>query len=138
MMLSSDATDEVKKATERNIAFDLARIALWRGDLGAASELAADYREAVAERSIRFEVRQSHELDGMVALAEGDFDAALAEFAQANQQNPQVLLLTARTHAAAGDSEAARQACKQVIDFNQLSFNLAYVRNTARELLAEL
>ena len=138
MMLSSDATDEVKKATERNIVFDLARIALWRGDLDAASELAADYREAVAERSIRFEVRQSHELDGMVALAEGDFDAALAELAQANQQNPQVLLLTARSHAAAGDSEAARQACKQVIDFNQLSFNLAYVRNTARELLTEL
>ena len=138
MMASSDATDEVKKATERNIVFDLARIALWRGDLARASEFAATYREGVAEHGIRFEVRQSHELDGMVALAEGDFDAALEELAQANQQNPQVLLLTARTHAAAGDQEAARIACQQVIDFNQLSFNLAYVRNTAQELLEEL
>jgi hypothetical protein len=71
----------------------------------------------------------------MVALAEGRFDAALGELAQANQQNPQVLLLTARTHAAMGDRQAARLACEQVINFNQLSFNLAYVRNTARELL---
>jgi len=121
-----------------DINSDFARIALWQGDLGAASELAANYRETVVDHSIRFEVRQSHELNGMVALAEGNFDTALDELAQANQQNPQVLLLTARTHAAAGDSDAARQACEQVIDFNQLSFNLAYVRNTARELLEEL
>lgn len=138
MMISSDATDEVKKASERNIIFDLARIALWRGDLDDASVLASDYRKAVAEHKIRFEVRQSHELDGMVALARGDSDSALAELALANQQNPQVLMLTARTHAAAGDAAAARHACEQVIEFNQLSFNLAYVRNTARELLSEL
>lgn len=138
MMLSSDATDEVKKATERNIVFDLARVALWRGDLAAATELAADYREAVAEHDIRFEVQQSHELDGMVALAEGDNDTALVQLAQANQQNPEVLMLTARARAAAGDVAAARQACQRVIDFNQLGFNLAYVRNNARRLLAEL
>jgi tetratricopeptide (TPR) repeat protein len=138
MMLSSDATDEVKKATERNIVFDLARVALWHGDVANASVLASDYREAVAEHNIRFEVRQSHELNGMVALAEGDFATALEELAQANQQNPQVLMLTARAHAAGGDPEAARRACNEVIGFNQLNFNLAYVRNTAHQMLEEL
>jgi tetratricopeptide (TPR) repeat protein len=138
MMLASDATDDVKKATERNILFDLARVALWKGNLEDASVLASDYGEAVAEHYIRFEVRQSHELDGMVALAEGNIATAFEELAQANQQNPQVLLLTARAHAAAKDSEAARQVCQQVIDFNQLNFNLAYVRITARQMLEEL
>ena len=37
-----------------------------------------------------------------------------------------------------GFLKAARLACQEVIDFNQLGFNLAYVRNTARQLLEEL
>jgi hypothetical protein len=37
-----------------------------------------------------------------------------------------------------GDPEGARSACEHVIGFNQLNFNLAYVRNTARELLESL
>jgi len=37
-----------------------------------------------------------------------------------------------------GDDESARSACERVINFNQLSFNLAYVRNPASELLETL
>jgi tetratricopeptide (TPR) repeat protein len=138
MMRSSDATDEVKQGTVRNQKFDLARIALWKGDLKKAAELAQAYRSEVALSNIRFEVQRTHELDGMIELAEGDLEAAMAHFEQANQQNPQIWLLKARAYAAMGDIDAARSACRQVIDFNQLNFNLAYVRNTARELLETL
>ncbi len=138
MMKTSDATDEVKLATERNHAFDMARVALWSGEIEEASELAAAYSEAVAAHGIRFEIRQSHELDGMMALARGTPQIALSEFEQANQQNPRVLLLEARAQFAAGDDEAARAMCEQVIDFNQLSVNLGYVREQARDLLETL
>jgi tetratricopeptide (TPR) repeat protein len=138
MMESSDATEEVKEATVRNLKYDLTRIALWKGDLTVAHELADAYRDEVAAHNIRFEIQQTHELDGMILLAEGDLESAMAHFEQANQQNPQIWLLKARTYAAMGDIEAARSACQQVIDFNQLNFNLAYVRNTARELLETL
>ena len=138
MMWESDATDEVKEATARNQKYDMARVALWKADLAAASELADAYRQEVAVHSVRFEVQRTHELDGMIALAEGDLDAAIGHFEQANQQDPQIWLLKARTYAALGDSEGARSACNQVIDFNQLNFNLAYVRNTARTLLETL
>jgi hypothetical protein len=37
-----------------------------------------------------------------------------------------------------GDTNGARFACEQVINFNQLNFNLAFVRNTARVLLKSL
>jgi outer membrane protein assembly factor BamD (BamD/ComL family) len=62
----------------------------------------------------------------------------LADLRQANQQNPQVLLLEARAHSQSGDKEAARATCEQVVDFNQLSVNLAYVREQARDLLESL
>jgi tetratricopeptide (TPR) repeat protein len=138
MMQSSDATDEVKEFTARNQKYDLARVALWKADLEAASSLADAYREEVAAHNVRFEAQRTHELDGMIALAEGDLDAALGHFDQANQQDPQIWLLKARTYAAMGDAEGAQLACKHVINCNQLNFNLAYLRSTARELLETL
>jgi len=138
MMQSSDATDEIKEAAARNQRYDLARVALWNADLDTASALADTYRQEVAVHNVRFEVQRTHELDGMIALAEGDMDSAIGHFEQANQQDPQIWLLKARTYAAMGDDESARRACEQVIDFNQLNFNLAFVRNTARELLETL
>jgi tetratricopeptide (TPR) repeat protein len=138
MMQSSDATEEVMEATRRNQRYDLARVALWQANLDVANGLADTYRDEVAARNIRFEVQRTHELDGMIALAEGRMDAAINHFEQANQQDPQIWLLKARTYAAMGDAEGARLACEEVIDFNQLNFDLAFVRNAARELLETL
>jgi len=138
MMRSSDATDEVKDATARNLKYDLARIAVWNADIARATELASEYRQEVSDYNIRFEVQRTHELDGMIALARGDEEGAISHFEQANQQDPQIWLLKARAYAATGDAEKARSACEHVIDFNQLNFNLAYVRSLARELLDTL
>jgi tetratricopeptide (TPR) repeat protein len=138
MMQTSEATEEIKEATARNHVYDLARMAVWQADLEAAKELADNYRHEVAAHNIRFEVQRTHELDGMIALAEGDLETAIGHFEQANQQDPQLWLLKARTYAAMGDAEGARSACEHVINFNQLSFNLAFVRNTAREMLETL
>ena len=138
MMQSSDATEEIKEAVARNQKYDLARIALWQAELDLANELADAYRAEVATHNIRFEVQRTHELDGMIALAEGAMETALGHFEQANQQDPQIWLLKARTYAAMGAAGSARRACQHVIDFNQLNINLAFVRNTARELLETL
>jgi tetratricopeptide (TPR) repeat protein len=118
--------------------YDLARIAVWNADVAGATELARAYRQEVSAHNIRFEVQRTHELDGMIAFAEGDVEAALSHFEQANQQDPQIWLLKARAYAADGDDAAARAACEHVIDFNQLNFNLAYVRSLARDLLDTL
>ena len=82
-----------------------------------------------------FELRQDHELMGRIALAEGKGAEAVAQLEQANDQDPRVLLLTARAHEAAGDQAAAAELIRQVAEFNQLSFPLSYVRAEARERL---
>lgn len=138
MMKTSDATDDVKLATERNHTHDMARVALERGDFAVASELASSYREAVSGPNIRFEVQQSHELGARLALAQEDPQKALADLEQANQQNPEVLMLEARAHLQSGDKVAARTGCEEVVDFNQLSVNLAYVRGLAWDMLESL
>ena len=138
MMDSSDATEDIKETAHRNHIADSVRVALSRGDLVEAEDLADAYRTAVARHNVRFEVQQSRELDGMIAIASGKPQAALFELANANQQNPRVLFLNARAFAAAGDRAAARAACRDVINFNQLNFNLAFVRGKARSMLKEL
>lgn len=138
MVQSSDFSDEVKEAAARNQKYDLARVALWKGDLGTASMLAAEYRKAVEARKVRFEVQRTHELEAMIAIAESHPDLAVDHLEKANQQDPQTWLLKARAHRALGDADATRLACEHIINFNQLSINLAFVRNAAREVLESL
>jgi tetratricopeptide (TPR) repeat protein len=135
---ASDATDDLKQTVVRNTTFDIARAVLSKAKLKKATELAASYRKAVTEFEIRGEVQQAHELTGMLAIASGDFETALWELAHANQENPRVMLLTGKAFQLAGDTEAARQACAQVVDFNEINLNLAYVRNAAIEFIEKL
>ncbi len=138
LVYESDATVDIKETAQRNLLFNLARTALEKGELAEASEKAAAYRKAANDHGILAQIQRSHRLDAMVALAAGDYKTALFELANANQQNPEVMLLTARAFAAAQDLEATRQACRQVVDFNQISINLAFSRNTAIELMSRL
>jgi len=43
-----------------------------------------------------------------------------------------------RAYSQSGNNEAARATCEQVVDFNQLNVNLAYIRGQAREMLESL
>lgn len=138
MITTSEATDDVKEAAARNLISERARIALERGETTIAVELTADYASATEAHRINFELQQARELAARVALAAGEPRKALFELAHANQQDPEVLLLNARAFAAAGDPEAARAACRQVVGFNQLNLNLAFARPTARRMLEEL
>ena len=82
-------------------------------------------------------MQQSHELNALIAISNGDFETAVGELAQANQQNPRVLLLKGKTLKELGDADAARAALTSVVDFNQLNVNLAYERPRAQAMLEE-
>jgi tetratricopeptide (TPR) repeat protein len=126
---------EVKETTRRNALFNEARVALARHDLTTAKARAASYAKLVAAKQIRFEVRQQHELAGMIALAEGKPRVAVTELAQANQQDPRVLYLLAVAYSTAGDKARAQATAKRAAGFNGLSLNYGYVLAKAKGLL---
>ena len=134
-MDKADVAAQVKEAAHRQALFDEARVALARNDVASARAKASDYTKAVAARSIPFEVRQGHELQGRIALAEKSYAAAAGELRQANQQDPRVLYLTAMALQAEGDLAAARQLGDQAADFNGLSNTYGYVRGKARAMV---
>ena len=125
---------EVKDGAHRQAVFDEARVALARNDPASAGAKAAAYSEAVAAKSIPFEVRQSHELRGRIALASKDYATAAAELRQANQQDPRVLYLTAVALSGKGDSRDAKELAAQASEWNGLSNTYAFVRSQARAL----
>jgi tetratricopeptide (TPR) repeat protein len=135
----ADVPAQVKEAARRTDLYDRARVALVKGDLKDAHAKADEYvRQVVSAKSIPFEVRRQHELAGRIALLEKDYAAALAELAQASQQDPRVLYLTALALQGKGDAAKAREVCKRAADFNELNPNYAYVRAKAKAMLAKL
>ncbi len=131
----SDVAPQVKEGTHRQALFDEARVALARNDVATAKAKSAAYTKEVTVKSIPFEVRQSHELAGRIALAEKSYAVAAAELRQANQQDPRVLYLTAVALQGKGDLQAAKDASVQAADFNGLSNTYGYVRGKARAMM---
>jgi tetratricopeptide (TPR) repeat protein len=138
IMDKADVAGQVKEAARRQAMFDEARIALAKNDVVAAKGKAASYSAAVATKNLPFEVRQTHELAGRIALEEKSYATAAAELRQANQQDPRVIYLTAVALQGKGDLQAAAEAAAQAADFNGLSNTYGYVRGQAKAMVSAL
>jgi tetratricopeptide (TPR) repeat protein len=126
--------EEVKTATRRNTLFEEGRLAALTGDLPTAKSRLKDYAAQAKAKQVPFEIRQQHELSGLIALAEKRPAEAVSDFEKANQQDPRVLYLLAQALQAAGDGARARSMATRAATLNTLNFNNAYVRAKARRL----
>lgn len=118
---ASNATDQAKAAARRNHVADLCRLALAEGEVETAAARAEEYRTAVAEHGIRFEILQGHELTGLVALERGDAGSALGELQQANPNDGRVMLAVAKAYGALGDEKSAQEMLERLVSFNTLN-----------------
>jgi len=131
----SSLSGEVKQDTRLAGQYNDARIALAKGELPKAKTAAQAYEGGAVARKNTFRVRQAHELMGSIAMAEKQYDAALAHFAQANQQNPQVLYRTALAHQAKGNTARAKELAARAANANVLPLvSYAFVREKAKKM----
>jgi hypothetical protein len=128
---NAQVPEEVRQAVRRNFVFEEGRLAVARKDLETAKAKAVEYAKQVAIRNAPFEVRQQHELLGLIALAEKRGADAAREFSRANQQDPSVLYLSALAWRDAGDSAKSAALASKAAKFNGLAFNYAFVKNKA-------
>jgi len=131
MIDGSQLADPIKAATRRQNVFEEGRVAATKHDLATAKTRLAEYEKLVAPRNAPFELRQQHELAGMIALDEKRYAAAADELKQANQRDPRVLLFQAQAAQGAGDTARATSLAQKAAHFNELSFNFAYVKSKA-------
>jgi tetratricopeptide (TPR) repeat protein len=126
--LSSEAKQDAKLAHHYN----LGRVALAKNDLATAKSEAEEYRKGAEEKQNDFRIRQAHELAGMIAIKEKNFDQAISELEKANQQDPYVIYQIAVAYAGKGDQAKAQEAYKQAAEMYILpTINYVLIRNKA-------
>jgi tetratricopeptide (TPR) repeat protein len=132
LIQGSTLSQELKDNNRLVSRFNLARVALAKKDLAAAKAEADAFRQGATASKNPFQARQAHELDGTIALAEKNWDEAIAELEQANLQNPQNLFRLCKAYEGKGDTAKAADYCKQAAGFNSLpNLNYAFIRAKA-------
>lgn len=117
---ASALSPEIKDDDALAAHYDRARVALARHQLAAARSEAEAYASGAAARKNDARIRQSHELNGLVALESREFDKSIAELAQADQENPAVLYAVSRAEAAKGNRSKAAALASQAAHVNIL------------------
>ena len=112
----------------------LARVALVRGDLAAARRESDEFGK-VALAGGPFQVRQAHELAGMIALQDKQWDVALSELKQASLQNVYNVYRQCLAYQGKGDAAKAAETCAAASRFYPLpELNFSFIHAKAAKL----
>jgi tetratricopeptide (TPR) repeat protein len=130
--MDSNLSQEIKDNTKLFQHYNLTRVALGKKDLAAARMESQEFRKGADASKNPALVKQAHELAGMIALEEKNYDQAIAELQQANLQNPQNLYRLAQAYQGRGDAQKSKEYSAKAAAFNSLpQLNYAFIRNKA-------
>jgi tetratricopeptide (TPR) repeat protein len=134
---ASDLSQEIKENTRLFHHFNLVPVALGKKEMKKAKEEAEEFRNGAEVSKNPNQIRQAHELMGIIALAEKNYDTAIAELQKSNQQNPYNLYRLASAYGAKGEKEKAREFYAKAARFNGLpALNYAFIRSKAMKMTA--
>ena len=135
MTQDSGLSQEIKDNAKLFHHYNLVTVALGKKDYATAKAEAEEFRKGAEASKNPNQMRQAHELAGMIALAEKDYDRAIAELQQANQQNPQNLYRLSQAYQGKGDNARAKEFAAKAAAFNSLpQLNYAFVRTKAQKM----
>ena len=134
---ASGLSQQIKDNQKLQHLFNTVTLAIARKDLAAAKKNAEEFRQVAETQQNPGQVRQAHELSGRIALAEKDYDKAIAALEQANLQDPRNLYRLSEAYQAKGEAAKAQQYAKKAADFNSLpALNYAFVRSKVQKELS--
>jgi tetratricopeptide (TPR) repeat protein len=135
MTEDSSLSREIKNNAQLFHHYNLARVALGKKDLATAKTEGEAFRKGTEALRNPAQTRQAHQLMGLIALDEKDYDKAVSELRQANQQNPYDLYRLCQAYQGKGDTNQAKEFCQKAANFNSLpAINYAFVRTRAAKV----
>ncbi len=133
----SNLSPEVKENARLIDHYNLARVAIAANDVAAARQHADAFLKGATGRNNTAEIRQGHELAGMIALQEKQFEQAVTELTQANQQDAYNLYRLGLAYQGKGDEPKAKALFEQAANQNTLpALNYSFVRSKAKRMKA--
>jgi tetratricopeptide (TPR) repeat protein len=137
MTNDSNLSKEIKDNTAVFHHYNLARVAIGQRDLNTAKKETEEFRKGAEAAKNSALIKQAHELAGMIALQEKNYDQAIAELGQSNQQNPNNLYLLGEAYQGKADAAKAKEFFTKAAKFNSLpQLNYAFVRTKAEKAIA--
>ncbi len=137
LIQGSNLSQEIKDNASRLHHYNMAALAIARNDLAAAKTHADEFRQSAELTKNPVQIRFEHELVGRIALAEKDYDKAIVELQQANQQDPRNLYRIAQAYQGKGNSTEAHDWLTQAAAFNSLpQLPYAFIRIKAQKMAA--
>lgn len=137
MTEDSSLSQEIKDNAKLFHHFNLATVALGKKDYATAKTEAEEFRKGADGSKNPAQTRLAHQLTGTIALAEKDYDKAIAELQQAGQQNPQNFYRLCQAYQGKGDNAKAKEYCAKAAGFNSLpQLNYAFIRTKAQKMSA--
>jgi tetratricopeptide (TPR) repeat protein len=135
----SELSDEVKSNAKRILLYNTARVAVAQKKMKEAEHNVQELMESAKSINNTFQIWLAHEVAGMIALQQKDYDQAIDSFHKANLQNPYNLYRLATAYRAAGQESAAEEYFAEAAGHNTLnSMQYAFVRHKAKKKLSEL
>jgi tetratricopeptide (TPR) repeat protein len=117
---------------------NLARVALARKDLATAKKESSTFAATALTSGNPGQARQAHELAGMIALQEKQWDKAIAELQQANQQNAYNHYRLALAWQGKGDAAQAKAHAAAAAHFYPLpDLNFAFIHAKAAKVAGD-
>jgi tetratricopeptide (TPR) repeat protein len=138
IVAQSDLPPAVKEHVEMFRHFNAAQVALMKKDFKTANAELDQFRQQAEASKNENQIRLVHELGGMIALEQKNYDATITELERANQQNPYNHYRIALAYQAKGDKDRAKQYFMQAAKFNGVPLlNYAFIRTKAEKMLAK-
>jgi len=137
MVANSTLPAEAKEDLKLGHRYDLARLALAKGDLATAKSEAEAYQKGAEAKDNELRIKQAHELNGTIAIKEKDYDKAIGELEKASQQDPYVIYQLATAYEGKGDKAKAGELYQQAAQAYILpTFNYVLIRSKAKQKAA--
>jgi tetratricopeptide (TPR) repeat protein len=131
---TSNLSQAIKDNARLQHHFNLTALAIGKKDFAAAKSHAQEYRAGAEASKNPGQIKLAHELAGRIALAEKDYNGAITELDQANDQDPRNLYRLSQAYQAKGDHAKSQEYLKKVVDFHSLpQLNYAFVRTKAQK-----
>ena len=112
-------------------------MAIGKKDYAAAKSHAEEYRKGAEASKNPAQMKLAHELAGRIALAQKDYDGAIGELDQANQQDPRNLYRLGLAWEAKGEKDKAQKFYAGAAGFNSLpALNYAFIRVKAQKMVS--
>lgn len=133
----STLSQAIKDNAKLQHHFNLTVLAIAKKDYTSAKGHAQEYRTGADASKNPGQIKLAHELTGRIALAQKDYDTAITELEQANDQDPRNLYRLSQAYQAKGDHSKAQDYCRKAAEFNSLpQLNYAFIRAKAQKSVA--